>query len=116
MNCVHVQWVTAVLGGADESGRHLVTKTAYRLLHTLYNLGPGKWLGPPASVPRDLPELAGPAVHLQGCFPVLPPLGLLPSCSTPALNHPGIPVHPAAAPEPNITILWNDKMPEDFKK
>ncbi|HLT00166.1 MAG TPA: pyruvate formate lyase family protein, partial [Acholeplasma sp.] len=33
-------WVTAVLGGmTEEGGKSLVTKTAFRLLHTLYNLG-----------------------------------------------------------------------------
>lgn len=35
-------WVTAVVGGITkgEDGRHMVTKTAYRILHTLRNLGP----------------------------------------------------------------------------
>jgi formate C-acetyltransferase len=33
-------WVTEVLGGMGEDGRTLVTKTAYRMLNTLYNLGP----------------------------------------------------------------------------
>lgn len=32
-------WVTAVLGGLNNEGGSLVTKTAFRLLHTLYNLG-----------------------------------------------------------------------------
>ena len=33
-------WVTEVLGGMGEDGRTLVTKSAFRMLHTLYNLGP----------------------------------------------------------------------------
>ena len=33
-------WVTMVLGGTDLNGKHFVTKTAYRFLHTLSNLGP----------------------------------------------------------------------------
>jgi formate C-acetyltransferase len=33
-------WVTEVLGGMGEDGRTLVTKTSFRMLHTLDNLGP----------------------------------------------------------------------------
>ena len=33
-------WVTEVLGGMGEDGRTLVTKNAFRMLHTLNNLGP----------------------------------------------------------------------------
>lgn len=32
-------WVTESIGGVGLDGRHLVTKTAFRYLHTLYNLG-----------------------------------------------------------------------------
>ncbi|MDD5585993.1 MAG: formate C-acetyltransferase [Alphaproteobacteria bacterium] len=53
-------WVTECLGGIGEDGRPLVTKTAFRFLHTLTTLGP--------------------------------------------------------APEPNLTVLWSERMPEAFKK
>lgn len=33
-------WVTEVLGGMGEDGRTLVTKSAFRMLNTLHNLGP----------------------------------------------------------------------------
>lgn len=33
-------WITEALGGAGEDGRHMVTKTTYRFLQTLFNLGP----------------------------------------------------------------------------
>lgn len=33
-------WITESIGGIGEDGRHLVTKTCYRMLHTLYNLKP----------------------------------------------------------------------------
>lgn len=33
-------WVTESLGGVSEDGRSLVTKTSFRYLQTLYNLGP----------------------------------------------------------------------------
>ncbi|MCL0077338.1 formate C-acetyltransferase [Dehalococcoidia bacterium] len=33
-------WATTPLGGMTEEGRHKVTRTSYRLLHTLRNLGP----------------------------------------------------------------------------
>lgn len=32
-------WITEAVGGMGEDGRTLVTKTSYRILHTLYNLG-----------------------------------------------------------------------------
>ena len=33
-------WITEALGGIGMDGRSLVTKTTYRMLHTLYTLGP----------------------------------------------------------------------------
>ncbi len=52
-------WTTEVLGGEGTDGRTLVTKTSFRYLNTLYNLGP--------------------------------------------------------APEPNMTVLWSTKSPENWK-
>ncbi|TFB59419.1 formate C-acetyltransferase [Cryobacterium sp. TMT1-62] len=53
-------WVTESLAGIGEDGRPLVTKTTFRFLQTLYNIG--------------------------------------------------------AAPEPNLTVLWSDALPEGFKR
>ncbi|MBR2387849.1 MAG: formate C-acetyltransferase [Clostridia bacterium] len=53
-------WITESLGGMSHSGTTLVTKTTFRVLNTLYNLGP--------------------------------------------------------APEPNLTVLWSEHLPEGFKK
>ncbi|UYP00809.1 formate C-acetyltransferase [Oceanotoga sp. DSM 15011] len=53
-------WVTESIGGMGVDGRSLVTKTSFRFLNTLYNLG--------------------------------------------------------SAPEPNMTILWSERLPENWKK
>ena len=53
-------WVTASEGGMGLDGRTLVTKTCFRMLHTLENLGP--------------------------------------------------------APEPNLTVLWSERLPEAWKR
>ncbi|HCL32121.1 MAG TPA: hypothetical protein DHW50_00495, partial [Akkermansia sp.] len=33
-------WVTESIGGMGEDGRTLVTRSSFRMLQTLYNLGP----------------------------------------------------------------------------
>jgi len=53
-------WVTEAIGGMGADGRTLVTRTSFRFLQTLYNLG--------------------------------------------------------AAPEPNLTVLWSQSLPEGFKR
>ena len=53
-------WVTEAIGGVGSHGKPLVTKTSFRILHTLDNLG-----------------------H---------------------------------SPEPNLTILWSERLPENFKR
>lgn len=53
-------WVTESIGGKLADGRHKVTKSSFRFLQTLYNLGP--------------------------------------------------------SPEPNMTVLWAEQLPENFKK
>ena len=53
-------WITEALAGMGEDGRTLVTKSSFRILHTLYTLGPSA--------------------------------------------------------EPNLTVLWSEKLPEAFKR
>ncbi len=49
-------WVTESIGGIGEDGRALVTKTAFRFLQTLYNLGPAPEPNLTVLWSADLPE------------------------------------------------------------
>ncbi|WP_353810100.1 formate C-acetyltransferase [Agromyces sp. SYSU T00194] len=49
-------WVTESLGGLGDDGRPLVTKTAFRMLQTLYNLGPAPEPNLTVFWSTDLPE------------------------------------------------------------
>lgn len=49
-------WVTEVIGGVGVDGRPLVTKTSYRMLHTLYNLGPSPEPNLTVVWSKNLPE------------------------------------------------------------
>jgi len=49
-------WVTEAIGGVGEDGRHLVTKTSYRFLQTLRNLGAAPEPNLTILWSRDLPE------------------------------------------------------------
>ncbi len=49
-------WVTEAVGGMGEDGRTLVSKTSYRFLHTLRNLGPAPEPNLTVLWSKDLPE------------------------------------------------------------
>lgn len=49
-------WITEALGGIGEDGRHLVTKSCYRMLHTLYNLHPSAEPNMTVLWAQNLPE------------------------------------------------------------
>ena len=49
-------WVTEVIGGVGVDSRPLVTRTSYRMLHTLYNLGPSPEPNLTVLWSKNLPE------------------------------------------------------------
>ena len=49
-------WITEAVGGMGEDGRPLVTRSSYRILHTLYNLGPAPEPNPTVLWSNELPE------------------------------------------------------------
>ncbi|WP_205666615.1 formate C-acetyltransferase [Aminipila luticellarii] len=49
-------WITEAVGGIGEDGRHMVTKTCYRMLHTLYNLKPSAEPNLTVLWSKDLPK------------------------------------------------------------
>jgi formate C-acetyltransferase len=49
-------WATIALTGMKENGEHLVTKTSYRILQTLYNLGPSPEPNLTVLWAKDLPQ------------------------------------------------------------
>ena len=49
-------WITESLGGVGNDGRHRVTKSTYRYLNTLYNLGPAPEPNLTVLWSKDLPE------------------------------------------------------------
>lgn len=49
-------WLTESLGGVFENGKHKVTKTSYRFLQTLFNIGPSPEPNLTVLWSKDLPE------------------------------------------------------------
>ncbi len=49
-------WLTEALGGLFENGQHKVTKTSYRFLQSLYNIGPSPEPNLTVLWSKDLPE------------------------------------------------------------
>ena len=58
-------WVTESIGGMGDDGRSLVTKTSFRMLQTLNNLGAGAGAEPDHLVSRSLPDRI-PPLRRQG--------------------------------------------------
>src|SRR4029078_12335336 len=49
-------WATECVGGMDLDGRTLVTKSSYRMLHTLHNLGPAPEPNLSILLSKNMPE------------------------------------------------------------
>ena len=67
-------WVTESIGGMGDDGRSLVTKNSFRMLQTLYNLGPAPepnltiWYSP--APPGRIPPLRCEGGHRHEFDPV----------------------------------------------